>query len=389
MVKIKFFIGYYIYNLMNFLIPKNSRYVFLFDKKHKKDSVWTIAKTLAQSEGEEYSIFYYTKDKINTKDIPSVTNVNNKWIAFWYQCRSKFIFYSYRNDGYRKIKSYRNQIIIDTTHGTPLKKIGYLDKTSSSLIKYEDTFDFIICQSNFGKKIIKDAFGATEQQCLLTGLPRNDELFKENGFKIFEEIHYSKLVIWMPTWRQGSGVTDIIDSEVQFPILTSDNIGTMDEFLTSQNILLIIKPHPYQKNNLIFHNHFTNIKIIDNEYLFNKGITLYELLGQSDALLTDYSSVYFDYLLLDRPIGFTSVDYDSYNQNRGFVVNDPEKIMPGDHIRNFESLIVFLKKISSNQDEFSENRKAVSKIVNEYNDPYSTERMLAKLGIILGENKNE
>lgn len=374
---------------MNFLIPKNSRYVFLFDKKHKKDSVWTIAKTLAQSEGEEYSIFYYTKDKINTKDIPSVTNVNNKWIAFWYQCRSKFIFYSYRNDGYRKIKSYRNQIIIDTTHGTPLKKIGYLDKTSSPLIKYEDTFDFIICQSNFGKKIIKDAFGATEQQCLLTGLPRNDELFKENGFKIFEEIHYSKLVIWMPTWRQGSGVTDIIDSEVQFPILTSDNIGTMDEFLTSQNILLIIKPHPYQKNNLIFHNHFTNIKIIDNEYLFNKGITLYELLGQSDALLTDYSSVYFDYLLLDRPIGFTSVDYDSYNQNRGFVVNDPEKIMPGDHIRNFESLIVFLKKISSNQDEFSENRKAVSKIVNEYNDPYSTERMLAQLGIILGENKNE
>lgn len=389
MVKIKFFIGYYIYNLMNFLIPKNSRYVFLFDKKHKKDSVWTIAKTLAQSEGEEYSIFYYTKDKINTKDIPSVTNVNNKWIAFWYQCRSKFIFYSYRNDGYRKIKSYRNQKIIDTTHGTPLKKIGYLDKTSSPLIKYEDTFDFIICQSNFGKKIIKDAFGATEQQCLLTGLPRNDELFKENGFKIFEEIHYSKLVIWMPTWRQGSGVTDIIDSEVQFPILTSDNIGTMDEFLTSQNILLIIKPHPYQKNNLIFHNHFTNIKIIDNEYLFNKGITLYELLGQSDALLTDYSSVYFDYLLLDRPIGFTSVDYDSYNQNRGFVVNDPEKIMPGDHIHNFESLIVFLKKISSNQDEFSENRKAVSKIVNEYNDPYSTERMLAKLGIILGENKNE
>ena len=53
------------------------------------------------------------------------------------------------------------------------------------------------------------------------------------------------------------------------------------------------------------------------------------MLGSSDALITDYSSVYFDYLLLDKPIGFTVDDMELYIKDRGFIFNNPEEYMPG------------------------------------------------------------
>ena len=64
----------------------------------------------------------------------------------------------------------------------------------------------------------------------------------------------------------------------------------------------------------------SNLVFINDAFLSDNGIINYELLGVADALLTDYSSVYYDYLLLDRPIGLCWDDYEEYKAN-GFKVN--------------------------------------------------------------------
>ena len=73
----------------------------------------------------------------------------------------------------------------------------------------------------------------------------------------------------------------------------------------------------------------TCVQFIQESDLEMAGIQLYELLGQTDALMTDYSSVAVDYMLCDKPIAFLLEDYEAYRKNRGFVFEDPLQYMPG------------------------------------------------------------
>jgi CDP-glycerol glycerophosphotransferase (TagB/SpsB family) len=98
----------------------------------------------------------------------------------WYRLRSKTVIYSY--DDLIKIKPTKTQFVLNTMHGSPLKNIGYLagDSKFKKLWRFEKDFTHILCTSNYFKEVIKKAFGASEEQCLVLGYPRNDFLFYAN-----------------------------------------------------------------------------------------------------------------------------------------------------------------------------------------------------------------
>ncbi|AGC67176.1 CDP-glycerol:poly(glycerophosphate) glycerophosphotransferase [Thermoclostridium stercorarium subsp. stercorarium DSM 8532] len=112
---------------------------------------------------------------------------------------------------------------------------------------------------------------------------------------------YDKIILFMPTFRK-SKIINRIDSTSDFPIISSKNISEINSFLKENKVLLVIKPHPYQNDIEFLNLEFTNIIKFTNEDLAMKNVLLYELLGQVDALVTDYSSVYFDFLLTQKPI---------------------------------------------------------------------------------------
>lgn len=93
---------------------------------------------------------------------------------------------------------------------------------------------------------------------------------------------------------------------------------------------MTIKLHPLSESSPDRLRKFNNISVIDQETFEKNGVGLYSLLGRADALITDYSSVYFDYLLLDRPIGFAVGDMKDYEGERGFTVDNPYEYMPGE-----------------------------------------------------------
>src|SRR5699024_1422226 len=377
-----FKIKFYLLTILNYIIPKSENKVFIFDKKFKKDNVWSIGQYLSENdEYNEYEIYYYTKSNIPSKN--NIKYISNGLLALWMQLRSKYVFYSYRGDGVISFKSAKGQVIIDTMHGSPLKNIGYMASNSkfNRLWSYEKTFNYILCASDFFKDIIKKSFGAKEDQCLVLGYPRNDIIFEDNNvldrLNISKE-SFSKIILWLPTWR-----TNVKEDRTDgyFPILNLDNINYINNFLLESDTLLIIKPHPFQLDLDIFDEERTNIKIFKNDVLEEKDIELYQLFEEVDALMTDYSSVYFDFLLTMKPIGFTIDDFHKYKDKRGFVVDDPLDIMPGEKITNVEELITFINNIKKGKDEFLDDRKAINNLANKYQDDKSTKRILEYLEI--------
>lgn len=374
---------FYLLSILNHIIPKSNDKIFIYDKRFRKDNVWAIADYLStNSKYKKYKIYYYAKkNKLSKNNIIFVTN---PILALWIQLRSKYIFYSYRD--VIQFKNTKNQVIVDTMHGSPLKRIGYLtgDSKFKKLWKFENTYTHILCVSDFFKEIIKKAFGASEEQCIVLGYPRNDYIFSESDALSKLDINrglFSKIVLWMPTWRMHLKNNKNYESEINFPVLNSDNINSFNKFLSSEDILVIIKPHPNQSDLDFLNKTYSNIIIIKNEYLADKNVELYQIFSEVDALLTDYSSVFFDFLLTMKPIGFVIEDINSYGDKRGFVIENPLDIMPGEKIYNLNELIFFLKHLKTGIDKYYSKRKEINDIANKYKDGNSSKRIIEYLNI--------
>nr|BCB22622.1 CDP-glycerol:poly(glycerophosphate) glycerophosphotransferase [Erysipelothrix rhusiopathiae] len=383
MIKIKRIIKdliYYGLSLLNFLIPKNKNRIFLYDRKYKKDNVHALAEYLSNS-SYNYDVIYYTQD-IPLVKLNNIRYINKFHSALWNQMRSSLVVYSYRGDGFIPFKSFWNQKIVDTMHGSPLKAIGYSltdEKINSQIFPFSRSFDYILCLSDYFKDVVKKRFGASEEQCLVLGYPRNDMIFEEESFVAHIDIDskFEKVILWMPTWRNPIiGNSGISEDKYSFPILNLENIQQVNKLLESKKILLVIKPHPFQASLKLFEENQSNIKTIDNDFLDKHNINLYKTLNSFDGLITDYSSIYFDYLLTNKRIGFTIDDFELYSEYQGFSVDDPLSLMPGDKITDLNGLINFFDDVLEDADGFSHEREEVNRKVNKYTDNNSSKRFI-------------
>ncbi|MEN6292486.1 MAG: CDP-glycerol glycerophosphotransferase family protein [Methanobacterium sp.] len=133
---------------------------------------------------------------------------------------------------------------------------------------------------------------------------------------------------------------------------------------------------------------FTNIKKVTDEDI-PVTHTLYNLLGESDALITDYSSVYIDYLLLDKPIGFMYDDLEEYRKARGFIFEPITDYMPGMKMSNLDQLIIFINNICVGIDNYKNDRNKVNLMFNKFMDDQSSFRFIKEVGLLeLLESKN-
>ena len=102
--------------------------------------------------------------------------------------------------------------------------------------------------------------------------------------------------------------------------------------------------------------------------------SIYHLVGACDALITDYSSVFIDYLLLDRPICFAFDDVEEYKNSREFAFDNFEDYMCGQIIHDVTGLISFLDNINKQNDSFKGSRKKVLQSFHTFPDNKASER---------------
>lgn len=226
-------------------------------------------------------------------------------------------------------------------------------------------------------------FGIDESRVVSLGFPRNDTLIKskapgtENQF--LEGRRYNKVIIWMPTFRASinSMLSETsIDTETGLPLIKDiSSLLSISHFCQSSNILLIIKIHHLQATKAVFKMHFDNIRFIQDEELWSKDIQLYDMMAKTDAMITDYSSVFIDYLLLDKPMGFIATDFEQYEQSRGVPFDNFIEMLPGQLIYTINDFKDFIMNVLENQDPYKNKRDDLLPKVHDYIDGRSCERI--------------
>ena len=230
------------------------------------------------------------------------------------------------------------------------------------------TFDKALVPGPLFKLAKMKFWNAPSERILVCGYPRYDWILNpsKEAHSFSENIRNgrSKLVIWMPTFRNDKyNRLNETSSIKQFPLISNDmQWYDLDSFCKHLNLVLLIKLHQFQKDYLIDFKAFSNIKILNNNDLICNNVNLYELLPKTDALISDYSSVAIDYLIINRPIAFCLQDFEEYKKLRGFIFKNPKEFMPGHHLYTFDDLIGFLNDIAYSKDKFEKQRKEMCKI---------------------------
>lgn len=263
------------------------------------------------------------------------------------------------------------QFFINLSHGAALKNC-------SGHYNLRDTIDEVVCLSPFLAKYDAINFGCDESIMVSLGYARNDILFGEKLYlkKYFPESGFNKAVYWMPTYRQHAKTGQNV-SNIQMPIIYNEKIAEeLNEKAKENSVLIIVKPHPAQDVSSLKALKMSNLIFINDLFLKENGIENYELLRSVDALISDYSSVYYDYLLCDKPIGLCFDDFEEYNKNEGFTV-DPEVVLAGgEKIYNTQDMCGFISRIAHGEDVLREKRNEIKALCHKYADNQSAKRIV-------------
>lgn len=244
-------------------------------------------------------------------------------LAFYHILTASEVYYTHGLFDFFRPISKKKQLVVNLWHGMPLKKIGLLDDGVTRVPR----FHVCISSSEYFVDIMARSFGVSPEQVVVTGLPRNNALLgtmeKSEILKKLK-IHKREFAVWLPTYRKteiGGSRSDTSSDSILG--VNNFNLVEIDKKLEGSGIVIFVKPHPlacYQQDN----NKYKNVRIISDMYLASLGVSLYEMLGASKFLVTDYSSVCIDYLVTKNKILSVSSDKSEYEKGRGFAVDIDE-----------------------------------------------------------------
>ncbi|ANZ62318.1 CDP-glycerol glycerophosphotransferase family protein [Secundilactobacillus paracollinoides] len=307
-------------------------------------AIYRLFKELYPGFNFVWSIDRSLKKFCKENNIPFVVRRTSKWVrtlekATYWISNARFPSW---------VKKPNYVTYIQTWHGTPLKKLG-LDienvsmpgtttaKYHANFVKEANRWDALVSPNDYSTRIFRSAFGFNNQ-ILKVGYPRNDELLNSSADdiqRLKEEMGIpldKKVVLYAPTYRDNQFAEK---GKYTFELPFS-----LDDFKKQfgEDTVLILRMH-YLIANALDISDYT-----DFVYDFSSHPNISDLYLVSDMLITDYSSVFFDYAYLKRPILFYPYDYHLYKDElRGFYL-DYEKDLPGDIANNESELLAGIKK---------------------------------------------
>lgn len=328
-----------------------------------------------------YQFFWVTTkesiDKFKSLQIPYVIRNTEKWAKTLAQ--SQYWVMNSRLPNW--IEKPKHTTYVQTWHGTPLKKLGIdieeVSMPGTTTVKYKKNFlnsakkwDYLISPNKYSTEIFKRAF-SYENTVLEIGYPRNDSLINGDNPRninfIKEKLNIpkeKKVILYAPTWRDNQFYSK---GKYRFDIPFDMNL--LSEQL-SDDYIIIFRMHYLIAENI----DFSKYKGFIYDFSYHEDIS--ELYLISDFLITDYSSVFFDYAILNRPMFFYAYDIELYRDNlRGFYL-DYEESVPGPVIEETDSLIEAILDESENKEKYDLKRLEFREQFCKIEDGKSTERLI-------------
>lgn len=259
---------------------------------------------------------------------------------------------------------HKKRLIINLWHGVPLKKIALLDPNLKKAARiyfkkiFSENYTCILTTSHELIPLMARSFAVSEDKIKVWGQPRNDGLFQKNDCReilgqLFPNLpEYTKTVLYAPTFRDYGQVQ-------LFPFKDFDQ-KQLEAFLDEKNMLLFIRTHVAEQGSAAPYLG-KRIRFLGNEQA--EDVT--GILNIFDCLITDYSSIYIDYLLTDKPMIFLPYDRQQYLDGRGMNF-DYDDVTPGPKPETFND---FLDALSPKEDFWKSERTRVNRLFNEIQHP--------------------
>lgn len=351
-----------------------------FGGKSYSDNCKYIYEYMLRNYGSEYRFIWVMRDhKIVIPGNPVIIKPNT-YKYLYYLARSKFLVFNSRQPiWYNKRKE---SVFIETWHGTPLKKLVFdmEDVHSASLTHKEDFYkvsrkwDYLLSDNSFSTEVFEHAFLFDKEKIVEYGYPRNDLLYADNADEIAGIVKQKlgipqgkKVILYAPTWRD-----DEYYSHGKYKFSLAIDIEQMKQRLGEEYVLLL-------------RTHYFVVDQVDSlcgdGFVYNgsryQDIT--ELYLASDICITDYSSVFFDYANLKRPILFFTYDLEKYREElHGFYIN-METEVPGPLLQSNEDLIQAIEHINDVEETYKERYNTFYNRFCGIDDGHAAERVVEKL----------
>ena len=359
-------------------INENQIFIESFRGDFYSDSPKYLYQYLHEHYGDKYEFVWVMNHK-GTK-IPGNPKTVKKLSLDYFRQAAKSKYWLINTRQSVMLSKRPEQIMVSTWHGTPLKKLGfdmgnlYLDDPQSKFNYKKDSADwnYLISPNEFTTEKLRSSF-AYEGEVLEYGYPRNDILYNytdEMVDKIKSDLNLpkdKKVILYAPTWRDDESY-DI--GKVRFNLkLDLDNLK---ESLSDEYIVLI-RTHYFIANNLDL-SRFEGFVFDVSKYE-----DIAELYLISDILITDYSSVFFDFANLKRPILFYTYDLDKYsNMLRGFYM-DIHTEVPGPLLYTTDEVVDAIKNIDSVNMKYHDRYEEFYKRFCSIDDGNASKRIVEKI----------
>ncbi|TFU61844.1 CDP-glycerol:glycerophosphate glycerophosphotransferase [Jeotgalicoccus nanhaiensis] len=343
----------------------------------------------AYSDSPKYIYEYMLKNKSNYKfvwvmnessKIPGNPETVKRFsLKYYYLARAKYIVSNVRMPN--KYIKREEQSYLQTWHGTPLKRLaGDMDNVhmpGTNAERYKKNFnhetnkwDYLIAPNQYSAEIFRRAFWFNNTM-LPTGYPRNDILTNHNDEETISRLKRinqiptnKKVILYAPTWRD-----DEYFKVGKYKFNLKLDLHRLKEQFGDEYIILL-RMHYLVASNI----DLTGLE--DFAYDVSKYSDVSELYLMSDILITDYSSVFFDYANLKRPILFFTYDIKKYQgQLRGFYI-DMETELPGPLLMNNDDVMNAIENIDEVTEKYKERYNEFYERFCSWDDGRSSEKVV-------------
>jgi CDP-glycerol glycerophosphotransferase len=313
-------------------------------------------------------------------ELPEGTKAVRMWGREWFEAMARCRYIVTNAHLPHWIQRREGQVIVQAWHGTPLKKIGHdIEDVQFANSRYLENvaqeslaWNFLVSPNRFSTPILKRAF-AFEGELLEAGYPRNDLLYSPDAERIAREVKErigiapdKKVVLYAPTWRD-----DQFYGPGRYKLDLRLDLAKAREAL-GDDWALMVRRHP---------------NVVDTVPGAGEGFVwdvseypeIAELFLASDALITDYSSLMFDYANTGRPMLFFTYDLEHYrDQLRGFYF-DFEQEAPGPLIATSDELIAALGDLDAVSKGYQDAYKSFQGLFCDLDDGHASARVIDRM----------
>lgn len=277
--------------------------------------------------------------------------------TFILQCRCKELWCE--TGGHFRFKSKRQRCVC-FNYFIPMKNDYFVNN------RWWSDVDYLLATSRLSAQITSLSTAVSFEKIHTNGFPRCDLLAKRGGSLSRETVDNlfgtkgKRILLYAPTYRADNKKRSLFGYE---------NEEKIYELLREHNVAVIVKKHALDKIDIALDG------ILSVDFTPNFSYTIYDLMPYTDLMVTDYSSIGYDYMQTGNPVIFNFYDYDHYMNCRGVSYDPIEAFVPTDIAKSDDSFYAVLKKTLESSPD-TEVYERIKKMFHKYDDKKSNERLM-------------